>query len=202
MTVRRHLPLAMLAAALSAEAAQAQSAATPQAPATGTSGTAAGPAERGFDVLFDEPGITLPRGWTVDFSGPLCPSCPTRWSPGVTNGNAPWHVSSTVAWQGADASAALGLTAQRNARLPLYMAPGGSPAHVASASEALLSDPGTRLTLTLGGERVVWRSGAGATLSLFSDLYVPVGTIGRGKAAKDVTRGSNLALINGVRVRF
>lgn len=190
---------------LSVEAAWAQLV-IPAAPPDQRTDAAARPApERGFEVLFAEPGITLPRGWTVDFAGSPCATCPTRWSAGVVNGNAPWQMSGTVTWQGDRDTAALGLTARRGARLPLHMAPGSNPAHAPSASEALLSDSRTELVLTLRGEHVLWRSRGGRTASMFGELFLPVGTTGLAgerTGTRDVKRGSNLALINGVRVRF
>ena len=122
---------------------------------------------------------------------------------GVPNANAPWRVSGALGWQGAATALGLQVTGQRGARLPPFMTP--SPAGVqapAAASDALLSDTRTRWQLTLNGERIVWTSIGGNTVSVFGEAHLPIGTTGRKAKTGDVSTVSPRAFLGGFRVRF
>lgn len=146
--------------------------------------------------------VQLPKGWTFRFEAPAaCTTCGDRLGAGIVNGNAPWRMSGALAWQGDTSALGVRLTGQRGARLPLFMTPSVSSQHVAAASEALLSDSRTQWQVTFSGEQTLLKSGGG-TMSLFGDLFLPLGAAGRAPATDDAPVLLQKAFIGGVRIRF
>jgi len=148
--------------------------------------------------------LRLPKGWTFRIEAPAsCATCGDRFAPAIVDGNTPWRMGGTLAWQTDAGAIGVGVVGQRGARLPLFMTPsmGGLPMP-AAASDAVLSDWRTRWQVTLSGERTVWRSRGGKTVSLFGDLYLPMGTTGRAPATGDVPTLSQTAFLAGIRIRF
>ncbi len=147
----------------------------------------------------DAPGS--PKGWKFLFEAPAaCTGCPDRVGPPVTNANALWRTSGTVAWHVGAGVIGVRLTGQRGARLPLFTSASGSATAVPMASDVILSDPRTQWTITLSAERIVLAS-RGRTLSVFGDLVLPLGSIGRAPTTVDVRTPAQTALIGGVRIR-
>jgi len=145
--------------------------------------------------------LRLPKGWTFRFESPAtCTGCPDRTGALVSNPNALWQTSGAVAWQVGGATLGVRLTGQRGARLPLFMNPAGSATALPMASDVIMSDPRTQWVLTLSAEYIVLASSA-RTTSLFGDLYLPLGSIGRAPKTADVRTPPQSALIGGVRIR-
>jgi hypothetical protein len=193
-------------------AVAAQTAGTPHAPLppTPSSGGAlrlpAGPLDpdgdtpqRGSASVIAVPSAAstgLRKGWSFRFEAPACAACPDRAGIGAL-----WDTSGTVAWQvGAD-KYAVGLTGQRGARLPLFMTAPDSGNFVPMASDVVASDTRTRWVLRLSAEHTVLVS-PDRTMSLFGDLFLSLGSIGRVPKTRDVRTPAQTALIGGVRVRL
>jgi hypothetical protein len=173
--------------------AAAQTAEVPQAP---PSITIAAPPSPGP--------VPLPKGWTFRFDAPAaCTGCGDRLGPPIVNGNAPWRVSGAFNWQADAGALGVRLTGQRGARLPLFMT-SSMPAvpMPAAAADALLSDTRTQWQVTLSGERTLWRSRGGTSVSLFGDLHLPVGTAGRRPSTSDAPALSQTAFLAGFRIRW
>jgi hypothetical protein len=131
----------------------------------------------------------LPKGWSFRFESP------------ATDGNAPWRTGGALAWQVGGGGFGVRVTGQRGARLPLFMTPPGS-SYVPRASDVMLSDSRTQWQVTLSAERTMWTSRGGGTWSLFGDLFLPLGSIGRAPATEDVRTPPQTAFIGGVRIRW
>ena len=141
-------------------------------------------------------GLGLPKGWSFRFESPdTCTTCLDRTGVGTL-----WHTSGTLAWQVGARTYAVGLTGQRGARLPLFMTAPGSGNFVPMASDVNISDTRTQWVLTLSAEHTLLAS-AGRTVSLFGDLYLPLGAVGRAPKTVDVRTPGQAALIGGVRIR-
>lgn len=141
-------------------------------------------------------GLGLPKGWSFRFEPPAtCTTCLDRTGVGTL-----WHMSGTLAWQVGAGTFGVGLTGQRGARLPLFMTAPGSGNFVPMASDVVMSDTRTQWVLTLSAEHTVLTSGV-RTVSLFGDLFLPLGSIGRAPKTLDVRTPGQAALIGGVRVR-
>lgn len=148
--------------------------------------------------------VSLPKGWTFRFDAPAtCIGCGDYPGPPVVNGNTPWRASGALNWQSDAGALGVRLTGQRGARLPLFMTPPpvGAPMP-AAASDTVLSDSRTQWQVTLSGERTLWRTRGGASLSLFGDLHLPVAATGRRPDIDDVPTLSQTAFLAGFRVRF
>ena len=173
--------------------AAAQTAEVPPAPA---SITIAAPPSAGT--------VPLSKGWTFRFDGPAaCTGCGDRLGPPIVNGNAPWLASGALNWQSDAGALGVRLTGQRGARLPLFMTPSMPGVRMpAAAADTLLSDSRTHWQVTLSGERTLWRSRGGTSVSLFGDLHLPVGTKGRRPDTDDVPTLSQTAFVAGFRLRF
>ena len=140
--------------------------------------------------------LGLPKGWSFRFESPAtCTTCLDR-----TGVGALWHTSGTLAWEVGAGKYGVGLTGQRGARLPLFMTAPGSGNFVPMASDVIMSDTRTQWVLTLSAEHTVLASG-GRTMSLFGDLFLPLGSIGRAPKTVDVRTPAQTALIGGVRIR-
>lgn len=145
--------------------------------------------------------IRLPKGWMFSFeSPPNCTGCPDRIGPPITNPNALWQTSGAVSWQAGGGQIGVRLTGQRGARLPLFVRASGSATGVPMASDMIMSDPRTQWVVTLSAERAVLASRA-YTLSVFGDLFLPLGSIGQAPTTKDVRTPAQTAIIGGVRIR-
>jgi hypothetical protein len=145
----------------------------------------------------------LPKGWSFRFESPAgCTTCPDRAGIGISDGAAPWRTSGALAWQVDAGAIGVRVTGQRGARLPLFMTPSGSASYVSRASDVILSDSRTEWQVTLSGERRVWTSRGGRTLSLFGDLFLPLGSIGRAPTTEDVRTLPQTAFIGGARIRW
>lgn len=106
-------------------------------------------------------------------------------------------------WRGESSAFGLQVTGQRGARLPAFMTPpAGGIQPPAAASDALISDTQTRWQLTLNGERIIWTSIGGNTVSLFGQAHLPIGTTGRKAKTEDASTISPRAFLGGFRVRF
>lgn len=147
--------------------------------------------------------VSLPKGWTFRFDAPAtCAGCGDGLGAPVVNGNTPWRVGAAFSRQSDAGALAVRLTGQRGARLPLFMPSVGGLQRPAGAADAMLSDTRTQWQVTLSGERTVWRSRGGASLSLFGDLHLPLGTTGRRPDTNDVPALSQTAFLAGFRVRW
>jgi len=184
---------ALLVCALSdGGSAAAQTAEVPQAPPNLTIAAPPSPGP-----------VSLPKGWTFRFEAPAtCIGCGDRSGPPVVNGNTPWRASGALNWQSDAGAVGVRVTGQRGARLPLFMTPSVGAPMPAAASGTLLSDSRTQWQVTLSGERTLWRTRGGASLSLFGDLHLPLGTTGRRADTDDVPALSPRAVLGGFRVRF
>lgn len=148
--------------------------------------------------------VPLSKGWTFRFDAPAtCTGCRDGLGAPVVNGNTPWLVGAALSRHSDAGALGVRLTGQRGARLPLFMTPsvGGLP-RPAGAADALLSDTRTQWQVTLSGERTLWRSRGGASLSLFGDLHLPLGITGRRPDTSDVPALSQTAFLAGFRVRW
>lgn len=148
--------------------------------------------------------VPLPKGWTFRFDAPAtCTGCGDGLGPPVVNGNTPWRASGALNWKSDAGALGVRLTGQRGARLPLFMTPSMPGVRMpAAASDTLLSDTRTQWQVTLSGERALWRSRGSASLSLFGDLHLPLGTTGRRPDTSDVPALSQTAFLAGFRVRW
>jgi hypothetical protein len=145
----------------------------------------------------------LPKGWSFRFeSAAACTTCPDAAGIGVSDGTAPWRTSGALAWHVDAGAVGVRVTGQRGTRLPLFMSPPGDAGYVPRASDVILSDSRTQWQVTLSGERRVWTSRRGRTLSLFGDLFLPLGSIGRAPTTDDVRILPQTAFIGGVRIRW
>ena len=148
--------------------------------------------------------VPLPQGWMFRFDAPAaCTACGDRLGPPNVNGNAPWRASAALNWQSDAGALGVRLTGQRGARLPLFMTPSVAGVQMpATAADTLLSDTRTHWQVTLSGERTLWRSRGGTSVSLFGDLHLPLGTKGRRPDTDDVPTLSQTAFLAGFRVKF
>lgn len=148
--------------------------------------------------------VSLPKGWTFRFDAPAtCIGCGDGSGPPVVNGNTPWRASGALNWQSDAGALGVRLTGQRGARLPLFLTPSVAGVQMpATAASTLLSDPRTHWQVTLSGERTLWRSRGGTSVSVFGDLHLPLGTKGRRPDTNDVPTLSQTAFLAGFRVRF
>lgn len=147
--------------------------------------------------------VPLPKGWTFRFDAPAaCTGCGDRLGPPIVNGNTPWRASGAFNWQSDAGALGVRLTGQRGARLPVFMTPSGIGVPPPAAADTLLSETRTQWQVTLSGERTLWRSRGGASVSLFGDLHLPVGTTGRRPDTNDAPTPSQRAFLGGFRVRF
>ncbi len=148
--------------------------------------------------------VSFPQGWMFRFDAPAaCIGCGDQLRPPIVNGNAPWQASGALNWQSDAGALGVRLTGQRGARLPLFMTPSVAGVQIpATAADTLLSDTRTHWQVTLSGERTLWRSRGGASVSLFGDLHLPLGTKGRRPDTNDVPTLSQTAFLAGFRVRF
>jgi hypothetical protein len=141
-------------------------------------------------------GLGLPKGWSFRFEAPdACTVCAGRTAVGAL-----WHSSGTLTWEvGADRFR-VGLTGERGARLPLFMTAPGSGNFVPMASDVILSDTRTHWVLMLGAEHVLLDS-PDLTVSVFGDLFLPLGSKGRAPTTTGLRTPEQGALIGGVRLR-
>lgn len=159
------------------------------------------PSPSGITVPWGTNELKLPKGWMFWFESPAtCTGCPDRTGPPITNPNALWQTSGAVSWQAGGGRIGVRLTGQRGARLPLFMIPSGSATGVPMASDVNMSDPRTQWVITLSAERAVLASRA-YTLSVFGDLFLPLGSIGQAPTTRDVRTPAQTAIIGGVRIR-
>jgi hypothetical protein len=194
-------------------AVAAQTAGTPQGPPTTPSGGALRlpgglldpgrrepQAEGRSAVVIAVPSATdtpgLPKGWTFRFESPdACATCPGR--PGV---GTPWRASGTLSWQRGADTFRVGVTGERGARLPLFMTEPVSGNFMGMPSDVVLSDTRTHWVLKLSAEHILLAV-PGRTASLFGDLYLPLGAVGRAPKTVDMRKPAQAAVIGGVRVR-
>jgi hypothetical protein len=82
----------------------------------------------------------------------------------------------------------------------VFMTAPGSGNFVPMASDVILADSRTNWVLTLSAEHTVLASGD-RTMSLFGDLFLPLGSTGHAPKTVDVRTPAQTALIGGVRIR-
>jgi hypothetical protein len=149
-----------------------------------------------FAVPSATDGLGLPKGWLFQFESPApCTTCFDRTGVGVL-----WQTSGTVAWQVGAAKFGVNLTGRRGARLPLFMTAPGGGNFMPMASDVVMSDTRTQWVLTLSAEYAVLTSPR-RTASIFGDLYLPLGAVGRAPKTLDGRTPEQGALIGGVRIR-